>query len=200
LWGQPRRRCTRGVAARRYDVRRGGSQWRTAVTTPASGNWPHGAVQTLAVITHSGTPGAAHGPLGPPLPRHARAARVRPLVWHACTTSRVGALWRSRQKQFAEAVFKWVFLQIFKLKCILGSEAKLKIRHYSTTFTKAGRGFVQEFEQERHANLPNFSTPVNSKQKPCFAIFTLLHSKPVMPLNSKVVCLNTLHIFPFGWF
>jgi hypothetical protein len=41
---------------------------------------------------------------------------------------------------------------------------------------------------------------VNSRPGSCFAIFTLLPSKPVMPLNNKVVCLNILHIFPFGWF
>jgi hypothetical protein len=43
-------------AARRGDVRRRGGQWRAAVGTPASGNWPPGAVQPLAVVTHSGTP------------------------------------------------------------------------------------------------------------------------------------------------
>jgi hypothetical protein len=43
-------------AARRCDVRRRGSQWRAAVGTPASGNWPPGAVQPLAVVTHSGFP------------------------------------------------------------------------------------------------------------------------------------------------
>jgi hypothetical protein len=101
---------------------------------------------------------------------------------------------------FHWTVFKITFLQFFKLKCILGSEEKLKIKHSSTTFTRVGRGFVQEFEQERHANLANFLAPVNSKPWSCFAIFTLLHSKPAMALNSKVVCLNILHIFPFEWF
>jgi hypothetical protein len=43
-------------AARRCDVRRRGGQWRAAVGTPASGNWPPGAVQPLAVVTHSGFP------------------------------------------------------------------------------------------------------------------------------------------------
>jgi hypothetical protein len=41
---------------RHCDVRRRGGQWRTAVGTPASGNWPPGAVQTLAVVTQSGIP------------------------------------------------------------------------------------------------------------------------------------------------
>jgi hypothetical protein len=85
-------------AARRYDVRRSSDQWLAAVGTPASGNWPPGAAQTLAIVNHSGTPGTAYGPLGPPVPRRARAARVRLLAWHACATSRVGALWRSRVK------------------------------------------------------------------------------------------------------
>jgi hypothetical protein len=85
-------------AARRCDVWQSGDQWCAAVGTPASRNWPPGAVQTLAIVTNSGTPGAAHGPLGPPVHRRARAARVRPLAWHACATSRVGALWRSRVK------------------------------------------------------------------------------------------------------
>jgi hypothetical protein len=43
-------------AAWRCDVRRRGGQWRAVVGTPVSGNWPPGAVQTLAVITHSGIP------------------------------------------------------------------------------------------------------------------------------------------------
>jgi hypothetical protein len=43
-------------AARRCDVRRRGGQWRAAVGTLASGNWPPGAVQLFAVVTHSGIP------------------------------------------------------------------------------------------------------------------------------------------------
>jgi hypothetical protein len=74
----------------------------------------------------------------------------------------------------------------------------LKIKDPSSTIAKAGRGFVQGIEQERHAKLANFSTPMNSKPVPCLAIFTTLHSKVAMPLNSKVVCLEILHIFPFG--
>jgi hypothetical protein len=76
----------------------------------------------------------------------------------------------------------------------------LKITHPSTTVTKVGRGFVQEIEQEHHANLSKILAPVNSKPGSCFAIFTLLHSKATMPLNSKVVCLEFLHIFPLGGF
>jgi hypothetical protein len=57
---------------------------------------------------------------------------------------------------------------------------------------------VQGIEQEHHAKLAKFSAPVNSGPVLCFAISTLLHSKPAMPLN--IVCLEILHIFPFGWF
>jgi hypothetical protein len=92
------------------------------------------------------------------------------------------------------------FLQIFTLKCILRSEAKLKIRHSSTTFTKTCGGFVQEFEQERHANTVKFSTPVNRNRAPSKAFFTKDSSEFQMPINSKVVCLNILHIFPLGGF
>jgi hypothetical protein len=74
----------------------------------------------------------------------------------------------------------------------------LKIIHPSTTFTKVGRGFG--IEQEHHANLAKFSVLVNSELVPCFAISTTLHSKPAMPLNRKVVCLEILHIFPLGDF
>jgi hypothetical protein len=76
--------------------------------------------------------------------------------------------------------------------------AKLKIKDPSSTFAKAGRGFIQRIEQKQHAKLANFSAPINSKPAPVFAIFTTLHSKLVMPLNNKVVCLEILHIFPFG--
>jgi hypothetical protein len=74
----------------------------------------------------------------------------------------------------------------------------LKITDPSTTFTKVGRAFIQGIEQEHHAKLANFSAPMNSEPAPFLAIFTILHSKLAMPLNSKVVCLEILHIFPFG--
>jgi hypothetical protein len=163
-------------AARRSDVRRGCGQWRAAVGSPVSGNWPPGSVQTLVVVTHSGIP-ARHmdrwvrwclGVCARRAYGHWRGTRARRRVW-----ARSGVL---GQKQFAEGVFKIAFLQFFKLKCILGPEAKLKIRHSSTTFTKVGRGLVQAIEQERHANLTEFSVPVNSRPGYCFAIFTLLHS------------------------
>jgi hypothetical protein len=96
------------------------------------------------------------------------------------------------------SVFKIVFLQFSKLN--LASEAKLEIRDPSTTFTKACRGFVQEMKQERHANMAGNSAPVNRNMTPSKACFTKNSSTFQMPLNSKVVCLNILHIFLFGWF
>jgi hypothetical protein len=97
-WGQPRRRCMRGVgskALRRAAGRRpmvcGGwlaGEWKLAT-------WRRPNARDRHPQWHSG---AAHGPLGPSVPRRARAARVRSLAWHACATSRVGALWRSRAK------------------------------------------------------------------------------------------------------
>jgi hypothetical protein len=101
---------------------------------------------------------------------------------------------------FHGSVFKIVFLQFSKLNCTLASEAKLEIRDPSTTFTKACRGFVQEMKQERHANMAKNSAPVNRNRAPSKACFTKNSSKFQMPLNSKVVCLNILHIFLFGWF
>jgi hypothetical protein len=101
---------------------------------------------------------------------------------------------------FHDSVFKMVFLQFSKRNCTLASEAKLEIRDPSTTFTKACRGFVQEMKQERHANMAKNSAPVNRNRAPSKACFTKNSSKFQMPLNSKVVCLNILHIFLFGWF
>jgi hypothetical protein len=97
-------------------------------------------------------------------------------------------------------IFKTIFLKIFKLNCTLASEAKLEIRDSSTTFTKTCRGFVQALEQEHHANTAKSSAPVNRNKAPSKACFIKISSKFQMPLNSKVVCLNILHIFPFGWF
>jgi hypothetical protein len=91
-WGQPRRRCTRGVsskALRRAAARRpmacGG--WHTGEWKLAT--WRRPNARGRHPQWHSG---AAHGRLGPPVPECARAVRVRPLAWHACATSRVGAL------------------------------------------------------------------------------------------------------------
>jgi hypothetical protein len=52
-----------------------------------------------------------------------------------------------RRLYFAEAVFKMNFLWIFKLKCTLGSKAKLKIKDPSTTIAKAGMGFMQGIDR-----------------------------------------------------
>jgi hypothetical protein len=53
------------------------AQWRAAVGTPASGKQPLGSVQALTNVTNSSSPDAAHGPLGPPVSRRARAVRVQ---------------------------------------------------------------------------------------------------------------------------
>jgi hypothetical protein len=97
-------------------------------------------------------------------------------------------------------IFKILFLQFSKLNCTLASEAKLEIRDPSTTFTKACKGFVQEMKQERHANMAKNSALVNRSRTPSKACFTKNSSKSHMPLNSKVVSPNILHIFLFGWF
>jgi hypothetical protein len=111
--------------------------------------------------------------------------------------TRSGAL---AAKVFQGSVFKIAFLQFSKLKCTLASEAKLEIRDPSTTFTKACRGFVQGMKQERHANMAKNSALVNMSITPSKACFAENSSKFQMPLNNKVVSLNLLHIFPFGWF
>jgi hypothetical protein len=100
-------------AARRCDVRRpmacGGwhaDEWKLAT-------WHHPNARGRRPQWHSG---AAHGPLGPPLPRCARAARVRPMAWHASATSRVGALWRSRAVGIPLNGFQNCFSPIFRTK------------------------------------------------------------------------------------
>jgi hypothetical protein len=97
-------------AARRYDVRRGGGQWRAAVGSPTSGNWPPGAVQTLAIVTHSGIPARS-------MDRWVRRCLdVRAWRAYGCccgTRARRRAWPRSGvpgRKQFAEADFKLDFL------------------------------------------------------------------------------------------
>jgi hypothetical protein len=44
------------------------------------------------------------------------------------------------------------------------------------------------------------SAPVNRSRTPSKACFTKNSSKSHMPLNSKVVSPNILHIFLFRWF
>jgi hypothetical protein len=92
------------------------------------------------------------------------------LAWRARDVARERAL-ASRLKnsslmQFADAVFKFDFFWISKLKCTLQSIAKLKIKDPSSTIAKAGRGFTQGIEQEQHANLAKISAPMNSKPAP----------------------------------
>jgi hypothetical protein len=118
------------------------AQWRAAVGTPASGKQPPGTVQATTDVAHSSS-------LARRMDRWVlRCIGVR--AQRACG----GLAWRARrrararsgvagEKQFADAVFKIVFLWIYKLKCTLQSIAKLKITHSSTTFAKAGRGLDQ---------------------------------------------------------
>jgi hypothetical protein len=99
-------------AARRCDVRRSGGQWRAAVGTPASRNWPPGAVQTLAIVTNSGTPGATHGPLGPlgPLvPRCARGVRTAAGVARVRDVARGRALAFPGENSSLKLLSNWFF-------------------------------------------------------------------------------------------
>jgi hypothetical protein len=112
-WGQPRRRCTRGVGSKA--LQREAERW-----PMACGGW-HAGEWKLATWRRPNARGrypqwhssAAHGPLGPPVPRRARAARVRPLAWHGCATSRVGALWRSRAKTVCLGCFQKLLFSRF---------------------------------------------------------------------------------------
>jgi hypothetical protein len=65
---------------------------------------------------------------------------------------------------------------------------------------KALGWFIQGIEQERHANLAIFSAPVNKSRVNSNGFFTKNFFEFQMPINSKVVCLDILHIFPFGRF
>jgi hypothetical protein len=69
----------------------------------------------------------------------------------------------------------------------------------STTFAKVDRGFIQGIEQERHAKLAKNSAPMNRSRTHSKAFFTKNFFEFQMPINSKIVCLDILHIFPFGW-
>jgi hypothetical protein len=97
-------------AARRCDVWRGGGQWRAAVGLPASGNWPPGAVQTLAIFTRSGIPARRMNRWV----RRCLGVRARRAYGHWCGTRAQRHAWVHSgvpgRKQFAEADFKLVFL------------------------------------------------------------------------------------------
>jgi hypothetical protein len=89
----------------------------------------------------------------------------------ACRRGRAQRRGRARlgvpgRLQFADVVFKFDFLWIFKLKCTLQSIAKLKIKDPSSTIAKAGKGFILGIEQEQHAKLAKISVPMNSKLAP----------------------------------
>jgi hypothetical protein len=169
-WGHVGATCTHGEAGGMAgDVRRSGGQWRATGSTPAGGSAPPGAAhlprtarecscrRSTVTNGHSGASACAPD-TGTARMAGCRRGRTR-CRGEAC----LGRSWRFL---FAEAVLKTNFLWIFKLKCTLWSEAKLKITHPSTTFTKVVRGFMQGIEQERHAKLSNFSAPTNSNPTP----------------------------------
>jgi hypothetical protein len=79
------------------------AQWRAAVGTPASGKLPLGTVQTLTNVTNSSTPVQV-----PPRARVQRASVV-----HARRRARARSGFAG-WKQFADALFKIVFLWISK--------------------------------------------------------------------------------------
>jgi hypothetical protein len=185
------------------DVRRYGGEWHAAGGASAGGFAPpgpphlprtaHMGARRRYAVTSSHTGASACTP---------EAGTTRTVV--ADVAARDVAPWTRSgtlgANVFHGSVFKIVFVQFSKLNCTLASEAKLEIRDPSTTFTKACRGFVQEMKQECHANMAKNSAPVNRNRAPSKARFTKNSSKFQMPLNSKVVCLNILHIFLFGWF
>jgi hypothetical protein len=65
---------------------------------------------------------------------------------------------------------------------------------------KGYRGFSHWFRQERAHKVAKNSAPVNRSRIPSQAFFTKISFEFPMPINSKVVCLEILHIFSFGWF
>jgi hypothetical protein len=149
-WGHTGATCMRGeVGGMAGDVRRSGGQWLATGGAPAGGSAPPGAShlprtarecsRRRSVVTngHSGASACA------PDAGTARTAGCRRGRARCRGGAHVG---RSRRFLFTEAVFKMNFIWIFKLKCTLWSEAKLKITHRSTTFTEVGRGFVQGIE------------------------------------------------------
>jgi hypothetical protein len=185
------------------DVRRASSQWHAADGAPAGGFAPPGpphlprTARTGAHRRYAVTGG------------HTDASACAPEAGTVCTAvadvaTRDVTLWTRSGAQgeilFPDSIFKFVFLQFHKLNYTLVSEAKLEIRDSSTTFTKACRDLVQGMKQERHANMAEISAPVNRSTTASKACFTTNSSEFQMPLNSKVVSPNILHIFHFGWF
>jgi hypothetical protein len=65
---------------------------------------------------------------------------------------------------------------------------------------KALGWFNQQIEHKLQGNLTENSAPVNRSRAPSNAFFTKNLLEFQMPINSKVVCLDILHIFPFGRF
>jgi hypothetical protein len=183
------------------DVRRSGDQWHAAdgAGRRIRATWPRhlpgttrtGACRRCAVTSgHTGASACA------PEAGTAHTAVADVAAHDVAPWTRSGAL---GAKVFQGSIFNTVFLKFSKPNYTLASEAKLEISDPSTTFTEACRGFVQGMKQERHANMAKNSTPVNRSITPSKACFAKNSPKFQMPLNSKVVSLNILHIFPFGW-
>jgi hypothetical protein len=64
--------------------------------------------------------------------------------------------------------------------------------------SKADKGFIQGIEQEQHAMLAKNLMPMNRNRIHSKAFFTKNFFEFQMPINSKVVCLDILHIFSFA--
>jgi hypothetical protein len=78
---------------------------------------------------------------------HARRA-YSGLEWRARDVASERALASRLKNSPRDAVCKFDFLYIIKLKCTLQYIAKLKIKDPSSTLAKAGKGFTQGIEQE----------------------------------------------------
>jgi hypothetical protein len=93
------------------------------------GGWHAGewelAVQALANVTNSNIPGAAHGPLGLPVPQRACVARVRQLAWRARDVARERAL-ASRLKNSSLMLFSNRFSLDFQTKVHLTIHSKVE--------------------------------------------------------------------------
>jgi hypothetical protein len=151
------------------DVRRSDGQWRATGGALAGGSTPPGAAhlpQTARVSSRrrsTATDGHSNTSACVPNAGTTRTAACRRGHARRRDRARLGV---PGHLQFADVVFKLVFLWIFKLKCILQSIAKLKIKDPSSTIAKDGRGFIQGIEQEHHAKLAKISAPMNSKPEP----------------------------------
>jgi hypothetical protein len=111
---------------------------------------------------------------------------------------------RARGLGFAKSVrltpFPLEFSLDFKMKVAqtLNTEVVQQV-----TISKMPKGlgcYSHLFRQERALKVAKNSAPVNRSRTPSQAFFTKNSFEFQMPINSKVVSLNILHIFPFGSF